>query len=137
MYQVYLLSVVTLILASVALGFEQLEERLRVGSFFNAAVFTSQAFRFGLGVVTLLVGFFQFLSVHPDDTIILGNLVPAAAGMVIGGTLVLGYYREKSTVESSFVDRLDRIFLRNAANFAYLGLLVAVLHFFFHRVLFL
>jgi hypothetical protein len=137
MYQVYLLSIVTLILASVSLGFDRLEEHLKVGSFFNPVIFTSQTFRFGLGVVTLLVGFFQFLSVHPDDTIILGNLIPAAAGMVLGGTLVLGYYREKSNVESSFVDRLDRIFLQNAGNFAYLGLLIAVLHFFFHRVLFL
>ncbi|MFW5742126.1 MAG: hypothetical protein ACOCW3_02785 [Spirochaetota bacterium] len=137
MYQVYLLSIVTLILSSVSLGFEQLEERLRVGSFFNANLMTSQGFRFGLGVVTALVGLFQFLSVHPDDTIILGNLVPAAAGMVLGGTLVLGYYREKSTVESAFVDRLDRVFLKNEANFSYLGLLIAILHFFFHRVLFL
>lgn len=137
MYQVYLLSVVTLILASVSLGFQQLEERLHVGSFFNADLMTNQGFRFGLGVVTALVGLFQFLSVHPDDTIILGNLVPAAAGMVLGGTLVFGYYREKSTVESAFTDRLDRIFLQNATNFSYLGLLIAVLHFLFHRVLFL
>lgn len=137
MYQVYLLSVVTLILASVSLGFERLEERLHVGSFFNADLMRSQGYRFGLGVVTALVGLFQFLSVHPDDTIILGNLVPAAAGMVLGGTLVLGYYRAKSTVESSFVDRLDRLFLQNAGNFAYLGLLIAILHFLFHRVLFL
>jgi hypothetical protein len=137
MYQVYLLSIVTLILASVTLGFDQLNERLHVGSFFSSAVFQSQGFVFGLGVVTFLVGFFQLLSVHPDDTIILGNLVPAAAGMVLGGSLMLAYYKEKTTVESSLVDRLDRIFLQNASNLAYLGLLVAVLHFFFHRVLFL
>lgn len=137
MYQVYLLSVVTLILASVALGFDELDKQMRVGSFFHATVFKSEGFHFGLGVVTLLVGFFQFLSVHPDDTIILGNLVPAAAGMVLGGTLILSFYRAKSTVESVFVDRLDSIFLKNAGSFAYMGLLIAVLHFFFHRVLLL
>ena len=137
MYQVYLLSVVTLLLSSIALGFDRLDERLHVGKFFSATVFKSLGFHFGLGVVTLLVGFFQFLSVHPDDTIILGNLVPAAAGMVLGGTLVLRYYREKSTLESSLVDRLDAIFLQNAENLAYLGLLIAILHFLFHRVLLL
>ena len=137
MYQVYLLSIVTLILASVALAFERLDERLNVGSFFSADIFGSPGFRFGLGVVTLLVGFFQFLSVHPDDVVIIGDLVPAVTGMVLGWTLMLGYYREKSTVPSNFVDRLDAIFLKNAENLAYIGLLVAVLHFFFHRVLFL
>ena len=137
MYQVYLLSIVTLILASVALAFERLDEHLGVGSFFSAAVFGSPGFRFGLGVVTLLVGFFQFLSVHPDDIVIIGDLVPAVTGMVLGGTLMLGYYRQKSTVQSAFADRLDAIFLKNAENLAYIGILVAVLHFFFHRVLFL
>jgi hypothetical protein len=137
MYQVYLLSIVTLILASVALGFERLDERLGAGSFFSADLFRSPGFRFGLGMVTLLVGFFQFLSVHPEDIVIVGDLVPAVTGMVLGGTLMLGYYREKSTVASSLADRLDAIFLRNAENLAYIGILVAVLHFFFHRVLFL
>lgn len=137
MYQVYLLSVITLILASVALGYDPLDERIHVSSFFNGAIFKSPGFAFGLGVVTFLVGLFQFLSVHPDDTIILGNLVPATAGVVLGGTLMLAYYKEKSTVESGFVDRLDAIFLQNAAGLSYLGLLIAVLHFLFHRVLFL
>lgn len=137
MYQIYLLSIVTLILASVALGFDRLHERLGIGSFFSPQTFKSAGFRFGLGAVTLLVGFFQFLSVHPDDIVIIGNVIPAAAGMVLGGTLMLSYYREKSTTESGIVNRLDAIFLQNAENLAYVGLLVAVLHFFFHRVLFL
>jgi hypothetical protein len=137
MYQVYLLSIVTLILASVALAFERLDERLGAGSFFSEAVFGTPGFRFGLGVVTLLVGFFQFLSVHPDDIVIVGDLVPAVTGMLLGGTLILGYYREKSTVPSDLADRLDAIFLKNADSLAYVGILVAVLHFFFHRVLFL
>jgi hypothetical protein len=57
--------------------------------------------------------------------------------MILGGTLILSYYREKSTVESSISDRLDAIFLKNATPLAYIGLLVAVLHFLFQRVLFL
>ncbi len=137
MYQVYLLSVITLILSSVALAFDQLDERMHVGAFFNPDVFKSPGFHFGLGAITLLVGFFQFLSVHPADTIIIGDLVPAGAGMVLGATLILSYYKSRSTVESGFVERLDAIFLQNASNFGYLGLLVAVLHFFLHPVLFL
>ena len=137
MYQIYLLSILTLVLASITLGFDELDERLRVSSFFSESVFKSPGFAFGLGMVTLLVGFFQFLSVHPDDTIILGDLVPAATGMVLGATLILVYYKGKSTVESAFVERLDRLLLQRSASLAYLGLLVAVVHFFLHRVLFL
>lgn len=137
MYQVYLLSVVTLILGSVSLGFPELNERLRVGSLFREETFTSAGFRFGLGVVTFLVGFFRFLTIDPVDTIIIGNIVPAAAGMIIGAALVLAYYREKSTVESPLSDRLDGLLLKNAAPISYLGLLIAAIHFFFHAVLFL
>ena len=97
MYQVYLLSIATLVLASVTLGFDHFQERIRIGSFFSPDVFGNSGFWLGLGVVTFLVGFFQILSVHPDDVVILGNFVPAIAGMVLGGTLMLAYYREKST----------------------------------------
>jgi hypothetical protein len=137
MYQMYLLSVVTLILSSVSLGFDSLDERIGVGKFFCRELFTGSGFRFGLGVVTLLIGFFEFLIAYPGEIVILGNLIPAATGMVLGGTLVFAFYRERSTVESSLADRLESIFLRNSASLSYVGLLVALLHFVFHRALFL
>lgn len=137
MYQVYFLSLVTLVASSVSLGFDRLDEQLHIGSLFSRDFVTRASFRLGLGVVTLLVGFFQFLTVAPGDVPVVGDLVPALTGMVLGATLVLVYYQEHAEVESPFVERLDRLLVRNASNLAYVGLLVAVLHFFLHRVLFL
>lgn len=137
MYQVYFLSIATLILSSVALGYDRLDERLKVSSVFSDVAFKSLGFQFGLGVATLVVGVFQFLTVAPGDVPVVGDLIPALAGIILGGTLILIYYKEKSTLESSGMSTLDRIFVQNAPNLAYLGLLVALVHFFLHRVLFL
>ena len=137
MYQVYFLSVVTLVLASVALGYDRLDERLHVGSFFNETIFKNLSFQLGLGIVTALVGFFQLLTVAEGDVPVVGDLIPALTGLALGGTLIVVYYKEKSTVESGTLDRLDKVFVQNASNLAYVGLAVAVLHFLLHRVLLL
>jgi hypothetical protein len=137
MYQVYLLSVVTLVLASVALGYDRLDERFKISSFFSETVFKGVGFQLGLGIVTLLVGFFQLLTVAEGDVKVVGDLVPALAGMVLGGTLIVVYYKEKTTEESGTLDTLDRLLVQNAPNLAYVGLVVAALHFLLHRVLFL
>ena len=137
MYQIYFLSIVTVVLSGVALAFERLDERLHIGSLFNAALFTSAGFRLGLGVVTVLVGIFQFLTVAPGDVPVVGDLIPAIAGIVLGGILMVEYYQAKSTVEDGFMSAVDRIFVRNASNFGVIGIIIAALHFLFHRVLFL
>lgn len=137
MYQIYLLSVVTIILAGISLAFDRLDRSLRLGALFNAEVFGRPTFRLVVGIVTLLVGFFQFLTVAPGDVPVIGDLVPAVTGIVLGGILLLDYYQAKSTIESRFSDRLDRVFVQNASNFGIVGLVVALLHFLFHRVLLL
>ena len=58
-------------------------------------------------------------------------------GLVLGGILALDYYRAKSTVETPLVETLDRLLVKNGSNFGIIGIVVAFLHFLFHRVLFL
>ena len=137
MYQIYLLSILTMLLAGVTLAFERLDERIKIGAFFSETLFKSLGFKLGLGIATLLVGIFQFLTVAPGDVKVVGDLIPAIAGIIGGGVLVVQYYQEKSTVESRLIETIDRIFVRNAPNIGVLLLVVAILHFLFHRVLFL
>jgi hypothetical protein len=68
---------------------------------------------------------------------VVGDLLPALAGMVMGFTLFLQYYQGRTTVESSSLASLDAIFGKNSAIIGTLGIIVAVLHFFLHTVLFL
>ena len=137
MYQIYFLSIVTTLLAGVALAYDRLDERVKIGSFFGETVFRSLGFRLGLGIVSMAVGVFQFLTVAPGDVRVVGDLIPAITGIVAGGMLVLQYYQEKTTLESRFLETMDRLLLRNASNIGVLAILIGVLHFFFHRVLFL
>ncbi len=137
MYQIYLLSIVTILLSGITLAYDRLRQSLGIGSLFNEEMFCRPTFRLILGVVTLLVGFFQFLTVAPGDIPVVGDLVPAVMGLVLGGILALDYYRAKSTVETPLVETLDRLLVKNGSNFGIIGIVVAFLHFLFHRVLFL
>lgn len=137
MYQIYLLSIVTILLSGITLAYDRLRQSLGIGALFNEEMFCRPTFRLILGVVTLLVGFFQFLTVAPGDVPVVGDLVPAVTGLVLGGILALDYYRAKSTVETPVVETLDRVLVKNGSNFGIIGIVVAFLHFLFHRVLFL
>ncbi|MFP4552179.1 MAG: hypothetical protein ACLFNT_15330 [Spirochaetales bacterium] len=137
MNQVFLLSIVTIVLASLSLGYDRFEEGLRLNALLNRETFTASGFRFGLGLVTFLVGFFRLLLVTEGDTVIVGDLLPALAGMVLGATLIIVFYNERSTVDSEAKGTLTKVFVENASNFAIAGLIIALLHFLLPQALFL
>jgi hypothetical protein len=137
MYQIYLLSVLTNVLAGVALSVGGMDEKLHLSSVFNRELMQNDGFRLGLGIVTFVVGFFKLLSVSEGDVPVVGDIVPAISGLVLGMILLLQYYRGRSNVSSPFVDNLDKIFGQNSAVFGTVGILIGILHFLLHRVLFL
>lgn len=137
MYQIYFLSITVNLLAGITLSFGQMDEKLQLRSLFNPELFEHAGFRLTMAIVTFVVGFLKLLSVSPGDVPVVGDILPALVGMVMGFTLFLQYYRDRSTVESSSLESLDRIFVNNSAIIGTLGIIVAVLHFFLHRVLFL
>jgi hypothetical protein len=137
MYQIYLLSVLTNVLAGVALSVGGMDEKLHLSSVFNRELMQNDGFRLGLGIVTFVVGFFKLLSVSEGDVPVVGDILPAISGLVLGMILLLQYYRGRSNVSSPFVDSLDKIFGQNSAVFGTVGILIGILHFLLHRVLFL
>lgn len=137
MYQIYFLSILVNLLAGITLSFDRMDERLQLRSLFNPELFQHAGFRLTMAIVTFVVGFLNLLSVSPGDVPVVGDLLPALAGMVMGSTLFLQYYKDRTTVESSSLTSLDRIFGNNSAIIGTLGIIVAVLHFFLHTVLFL
>jgi hypothetical protein len=137
MYQIYLLSVISNLLAGVALSFQGMDEKLHLSSVFNRELMENTGFRLGLGVVTFVVGFLKFLAVSPDDVPVVGDLLPALAGLVMGLILLLQYYRSRSTVSSPAVDRIETIFGKNGGAFGTAGIIIALLHFLLPRILFL
>ncbi|MFW6214574.1 MAG: hypothetical protein ACOC45_01380 [Alkalispirochaetaceae bacterium] len=137
MYQIYFLSILVNLLAGLTLSFDRMDEKLQLRSVLNSELFERAGFRLTMGIFTFVVGFLKLLSVSPGDVPVVGDLLPALVGMVMGFTLFLQYYKERTTVESSSLASLDRIFGANSAIIGTLGIIVAVLHFFLHQVLFL
>lgn len=137
MIQIYLLSVLTNILAGVTLSLDATDEKLRLSNLFNRRLFESEGFLLGLGIATFLVGFFKFLSVTNGDVPVVGDLIPAFSGVIQGLILLVLYYRSRSDVTSPLLDSFDKIFVSNRSMFGTAGILIGFLHFLFPSVLFL
>ncbi len=134
MYQIYALSIITLLLAGIAVSIDGIASRLRLDLIFNVNGLEQPAFRVVLGGITFIVGFLKLLSPAPGDLLIIGDLLPALSGMSLGVILLLLYYRDRSNVSTGFVDSLDRVFIRNKNLFGGVGMAVALVHFFLQRV---
>jgi hypothetical protein len=137
MYQIYFLSILTNIIAGIALGFDRMDSRLRLHSVFNPELFQHNGFRLAMGIITFVVGFLKLLSVAPGDVAVVGDLLPAVMGMLMGFSLAFQYYQERTEVQSSATETLNRVFGRHNATLGMVGIVVGVVHFFLHRVLFL
>jgi len=101
---------------------------------------SSWGFRLVLGILAAITGILKFLSPISNTTPILGDMLPALAGLAAGFTLVFGFYRENSTKSDSAGGTLDRIgdtFLQYRKVLGISLLVISVLHFLFPTALFL
>ena len=97
-----------------------------------------------LGILSSVVGVLKLLSPMPVSServvLILGDLIPAAAGVTAGLLLIFGMYRQGIGSDAEPRGELDRLglnLLRFRKTFG-LGLIaVAVIHFLFPQALFL
>ena len=101
--------------------------------------FNSGGFRLILGICAAIIGFLKLLMPVEKQVPILGDLIPALAGILAGFIIIFGFYREHSSriEREGQLDRLGDTFLRyrKAAGIALLA--VAALHFLFPTALFL
>jgi hypothetical protein len=103
-------------------------------SFQDLAV--NKGFHFFIGTVTFIIGVFKLLASY-DGIVIVGDLLPAAAGVVLGGMLFVDYFKSTTTVQSEIIDRLEQVFLRNKKYFGAAGIAVAIVHFIFPQIVLL
>ena len=100
----------------------------------------NSTFRLVLGFLTGATGILKLLS-PSERPLILGDLIPALAGIAAAFILIFGFYREHASSggleNEGRLDRIGDTFLRYK-KIAGVGLLaVALLHFLFPAVLFL
>jgi hypothetical protein len=105
---------------------------------------SNPTFHLVLGILSAVTGILKILSPTVLENaspgggfLILGDLIPAAAGIVAGFMLIFGIYRKENSQSVGSMDVLGSslLGLRKPIGIALLG--VAVLHFLFAKIIFL
>jgi len=97
-------------------------------------------FHLVLGILCAVTGVLKLLSPTMDGILILGDLIPSAAGIISGILLIFGIYRQDISAAPENPSALDRfgVSLLRFRRALGLGILiVACLHFLFPKALFL
>jgi hypothetical protein len=90
-----------------------------------------------LGICCIVIGVLKLLSPTLDGIIILGDLIPSAAGVIAGLILIFGIYRQDVSAKSGELDRLGTNMLSFRKPIGLGLMVVALLHFLFPQALFL
>jgi len=138
MVQLYLLSIILNGLAGLLLIFGDTIEGDSTAKGIRLFL-SSGGFRLVLGILAAITGILKFLSPINNTMPILGDMLPALAGIAAGFTLIFGFYRENSAKhdDSGNLDRIGDMFLHYKKIAGFFLLAVAVLHFLFPTALFL
>ncbi|MCL2809402.1 MAG: hypothetical protein FWD24_04970 [Treponema sp.] len=92
-------------------------------------------FILALGILSAVSGVLKLLS--SMDIPVIGDLLPAASGIIAGIILIFGIYRQNISSKPGELDRLGVSLLAFRKPIGLILLAVAVLHFLFPRALFL
>ncbi|MDR1904015.1 MAG: hypothetical protein LBQ88_17230 [Treponema sp.] len=135
MIQFYFLSVLFNIITGLLLLSSNDGDEIFEGNILSAI--NNETFKFITGILAMAMGVLKLLSSTEGDMPVLGDLVPALAGLIGGFILCFEYYMSHTTLETSALNTIDSIFVKNKKLFGILALAAAVLHFLFPKVLFL
>ena len=134
MLQFYFLSVSANILAGLTLTSDYLAEKFKAFLPFKE-LFSKKNVKTTIGIVAFVVGFLKLLL--PVDKVIVGDFLPALAGLAMGAGLILGIIKERGTVSAEKVDSLEKAVTNYRVPLGIGGLVIAVLHFLIPSALFL
>ena len=137
MMQFYFLSVILNILSGIVLSSDRLGNRMAKAGALREFLTQHGSLKLGLSILTFLIGIFKLLSVTRGDVIIVGDLLPALAGLLMGSILALEYYQERSSSEAADLGKFSGFLLNTRQTFGLAGIIIAILHFLFPGVLFL
>lgn len=102
------------------------------GSFFD-----DMTFRLVVAVLSGLTGLMKLLSTVQNDVPVIGDLIPAIAGMAACFALLIEFYSKKSEASAHLPGLVSTIFVEGRKYLGVFCIIAGVLHFIFPRVLFL
>lgn len=137
MVQFYFLAVCLNIVGGLILTAPDFSEKLPfLGQLKNALV-EKQSGRVIFVLLLLFTGIFKILSVTKGDVPVIGDFLPAVSLFVLALSLSVDFFAEKSSVESSLVQRLNENLRKNGKIIGVSSIVIGVFHFIFPGVLFL
>jgi len=137
MLQFYFLSIVANLLAGLALASDYLAERF--GGFAPySELFGHRNVRTSVGIAAFVIGFLKLLiRSTATDVPVVGDLLPALAGMAMGAALVVGLIRDRSGVPDEKASGFEKTLTIYRVPLGIAGIVIAVLHFLLPGALFL
>ena len=90
-----------------------------------------------VGILVGLTGIMKLLSPIQYDIAIIGDLIPALAGIAASAFLLLDWYQDRSDVAIMLPESIESIYTGGRKYLGIFCVIAAVLHFIFPRVLFL
>jgi len=137
MAQFYLLSVVTTVLSGLVLSGDYLGARLPALATFRAWS-ESRGAAMTLGLATAIIGFIKFFVRAPGDSVaVVGDLLPALAGLAVGLTLFFEAMLRKPAASEGKVEKVAKAVLTYRVPVGLVGVAIAVVHFLFPRAVIL
>jgi hypothetical protein len=124
----YFPSIVLNFLGGIILGAEYIKEKLPSFSQF-LDIIAKKEVKFVLGIGSLIVGVFKLIV--PMGVIIIGDLLPAVTSLLVGGALIIDFFRESTTITSETVKKMDELVKQYKNFLGGLGIVMALLHWFF------
>jgi hypothetical protein len=124
--QFYFLSILANILAGLTLTSDYFAEKSK--AFLPIKELLSKTnVKTTIGIAAFVFGFLKLLL--PVRTVVVGDLLPALAGLAMGAGLILGIVRERGAVSAEAVDNLEKTVMNYRVPLGIAGLAISVLHF--------
>ena len=99
-----------------------------------SAFLNDKIFRLVLGIVCVFIGLIKLVYTVQNDVALIGDLIPALAGLSGGSCLLVGYFLSAGI---SVPDFLENFFMSGKKFVGIFCIVAGLLHFIFPRVLFL
>ncbi len=137
MMQFWFLSILANLAAASALTADYLGERIPRLNPVTDLLRRPRA-RLVAGYAALIVGFFKLLIVAtPEDVLVVGDLLPALAGLALGFSLLFDRYKGRTRLPASTIATIEKAVLTWRIPLGITGMVLAVLHFFLPNTLLL
>ncbi len=135
-FQIYFLVVVTHLMASLVLASPSLG---RKNESFAALgpLLTNKAFQLIFGVVTVFAAVATLLNRHPGDVILLGDLLPASSGLLMGAYFIMSHFAQNLEENRSWMQTYVELITDHGQLIGMGTLIIGILHFLLPGVFFI